>query len=278
MKKLTLLLFWFFLACTAQAQLIIDNAKKEVTKTSGATTTVIAGTAAPAPLGWHSKLVVTSNAANYVGITADYLVLTDGTPSAIGDAKTTGNVSVSAYITTSGVNGLDTGVAAASTWYAAWVIAKADGTVSCLLSASFTAPTLPSGYIYKARVGSAYVKSIGPVALYRFIQRGRMWQFTSEVNEGLSVLNGGTLTSLSVINISAACPTTAVAVWGDFRASASKRTSLSSNNSKTILTCSSGNQDTITLFYLVLETAQEMFYMVESAGSASIEVAGFEDY
>ena len=51
-----------------------------------------------------------------------------------------------------GVDGLDTGVLAASTWYSVWVIS--DGTnVKSLLSLSATAPTMPAGYTFKARVG-----------------------------------------------------------------------------------------------------------------------------
>jgi hypothetical protein len=55
-------------------------------------------------------------------------------------------------ITASGALGLDTGVESADAWYYIWIIAKADGTVSAILSASSTAPTLPAGYIYKRLV------------------------------------------------------------------------------------------------------------------------------
>lgn len=51
-----------------------------------------------------------------------------------------------------GANGLDTGVLAASTWYAVWVIWNGTTTAG-LLSLSATAPTMPAGYTYKARTG-----------------------------------------------------------------------------------------------------------------------------
>lgn len=57
-------------------------------------------------------------------------------------------------ITVAGTNGLDTGAEAASTLYALWIIRKDDGTTSGLLSVSFTAPTMPSGYTTKRRIGS----------------------------------------------------------------------------------------------------------------------------
>ena len=50
---------------------------------------------------------------------------------------------------------LDAGFEAASTWYYVWLIF--DGTtVAGLFSASPTAPVMPSGYTFKARVGAVY--------------------------------------------------------------------------------------------------------------------------
>jgi len=56
----------------------------------------------------------------------------------------------------SGAGGLDTGLKADGNWYYVWAIAKADGTVSALFSLSASAPTMPSGYVYKRRLGAAY--------------------------------------------------------------------------------------------------------------------------
>jgi len=54
---------------------------------------------------------------------------------------------------TVGINALDAGTLANSTWYYLWVIY--DGTtVASLGSTSSTAPTMPSGYTYKALVGA----------------------------------------------------------------------------------------------------------------------------
>ena len=51
-------------------------------------------------------------------------------------------VNLTVDITVSGVNGLDTGSEAASTWYYIWVIYNGT-TVAGLLSTSATAPTMP---------------------------------------------------------------------------------------------------------------------------------------
>lgn len=66
--------------------------------------------------------------------------------------KTLRGVALSINSAAAGANGLDTGVLAASTWYSVWVIWNGTTTAG-LLSLSETAPTLPSGYTHKARVG-----------------------------------------------------------------------------------------------------------------------------
>lgn len=53
-------------------------------------------------------------------------------------------------LTASGVNGLDTGAEANSTWYYLWLIKNpTNGLVRGLLSASATSPTMPAGYTHK---------------------------------------------------------------------------------------------------------------------------------
>lgn len=78
-------------------------------------------------------------------------------------------------ITSSGVDGLDTGAEAGSTWYYIWVIWNATtSTASGLLSLSATAPTMPAGYTYKALVGSVRNGAPGGTAtdFMRFWQVG----------------------------------------------------------------------------------------------------------
>lgn len=64
-------------------------------------------------------------------------------------------------ITASGFNGLDTGSEANSTWYYLWAIAGAGQTSGLVLSASLTAPTLPSGYTESVLISAAYNNSSG---------------------------------------------------------------------------------------------------------------------
>lgn len=81
------------------------------------------------------------------------------------------SVSLTADITASGANGLDTGVEALSTWYALFVITNDSGTlVASLLSTSQT-PTLPSGYTKYRRV--AWVRNNAASNFLPFRQEGR---------------------------------------------------------------------------------------------------------
>ena len=82
-----------------------------------------------------------------VSVSCDQIALYDGSL-----YKIVSSVSLSIAGTTTGANALDTGTIAASTWYSVWVINNGSTTAG-LLSLSATAPTMPSGYTYKTRIG-----------------------------------------------------------------------------------------------------------------------------
>lgn len=63
------------------------------------------------------------------------------------------NPSPDADLTLSGAGGLDTGSASPNTFYHVWAISNGTTTTG-LLSLSSTAPIMPAGYIYKARIGA----------------------------------------------------------------------------------------------------------------------------
>lgn len=101
-------------------------------------------------------LVVTANVTNptyQVDIDADEIMLHNSTPTPF--RATSINLTVD--ISTSGANGLDTGSEAASTNYYLWVIYNPTTTTTAgIISLSKTAPTMPSGYTYKALVGEFF--------------------------------------------------------------------------------------------------------------------------
>ena len=83
--------------------------------------------------------------------------------------------------TTTGALGLDAGSLANSTWYHVFAIAKADGTMSALASTSVSSPTMPSGYIYKRRIGS--FKTDGSAHIIAFSQEGDEFLWSTSVED-----------------------------------------------------------------------------------------------
>jgi len=82
-------------------------------------------------------------------VTADQITMINGA----GQTVSRTNVSFVLNFTVNGANGLDTGALTTSTWYNIWVIDN--GTTGASLgSLSATAPTMPSGYSYKCRIGA----------------------------------------------------------------------------------------------------------------------------
>lgn len=110
------------------------------------------------------KLSTTGTSAP-VTVTADEIVVSDGA----GYYKTLSAVSLSVAGTSVGVaNGLDAGSLVTNQWYSVWVIWNGGATAG-LLSASDVAPTLPSGYSLKARVG--WMKTDGTANKYPLSMR-----------------------------------------------------------------------------------------------------------
>jgi hypothetical protein len=107
-------------------------------------------------------------------ITAGSVVLRNAT----GQSFLASAVSVSPVISASGANGLDTGTLAASTFYYPYVIYNPTTLATAgLFSLSATAPTLPSGYTFFARIGAVRTDSSGSKYLLQMLQYGRRVQY-----------------------------------------------------------------------------------------------------
>lgn len=125
------------------------------------------------PMPGAIGLVIQNNSGTpntQIDITASYAVMvnTSNLP------FTATSVSVTINANTTGANGIDTGALGASTAYFIWLIS--DGTTTAgLLSLSATAPTMPSGYTYKVRVGATFTG--GSSTLLRIIQKGNRGQY-----------------------------------------------------------------------------------------------------
>lgn len=119
-----------------------------------------------------------------VTVTADEISVEDGSNA----YKTLRAVSRTIVATASGADGLDTGSLAASTWYAVFVIAKADGTQAGLLSLSATTPTMPTGYTFKARVGWVRTDGSGNKYPLGFKQAGRFVKYVVAAGSNVAAL------------------------------------------------------------------------------------------
>jgi hypothetical protein len=90
---------------------------------------------------------------------------------------------------TTGANGLDAGSLANSTWYHVYAIGKPDGMTAFLASTSVSAPTMPTGYTFKRRIGS--VKTDGSAHILAFVQDSDKFEWASPVAD-ISATNPGT--------------------------------------------------------------------------------------
>src|SRR6185312_9440382 len=125
--------------------------------------------ATPVPAAFKNLSIKVASTTT-VTVASDFVTTTDGT-----NFKTTA-VSSTINLGTTGANALDTGTIAIDTWYAIWIIAKADGTTEALASTSSSSPTMPTGYTFKARVG--WVRTVHASAtLYGTWQLGRRVQY-----------------------------------------------------------------------------------------------------
>lgn len=95
----------------------------------------------------------------------------------------------SAWAVGTGNGALDTGTIAPSTWYHVWLIARSDtGVVDVLVSTSVSAPTMPTNYDRKRRIGS--MKTNGSSQWTKFTQSYDTFIWQDSVNDGVSVGSG----------------------------------------------------------------------------------------
>lgn len=135
-----------------------------------------------------------------------------------GVSKTVTSPSVTINATVNGANGLDSGSLAAATWYYGYLINNGTTTAG-LLSASATAPALPSGYTYTCRLSAIRTASTSAI-FQRTQQRGADANFTvpSGATVGLPMIISGTSgnvgipTWTSVSSATSFVPTTATRV------------------------------------------------------------------
>lgn len=99
--------------------------------------------------------------------------------------------STSAWAVGTGNGGLDTGAIAATTWYHVYLIRRSDtGVVDVLFSTSASAPTMPTNYGQKRRIGS--VLTNGSSQFVKWIQDGDLFVWDVPVLDVNGAANPGT--------------------------------------------------------------------------------------
>ena len=201
------------------------------------------------------------------------------------------SVSVAPSLAAAGANGLDTGTSAASTWYSVWVIWNGTTTAG-LLSLSATAPTMPSGYTHKARVGWARTDGTANKYPLNFMQFGRRAQYRLGAGTNLTATpvlssgiigspSAGTYTAVSLANF--VPPTTARVFFTGLSASASQAVAPSANygpsngatNAPPFCTSAGSTNNNIAHGELAIEVMS--LYIAADGASCRVYVTGWED-
>lgn len=166
----------------------LDDIALEFSELESSVTAALAAAAlavgTPTPLGL--TITVTSNTA--VQLTAAEVVLADSTGT---NRRRLSSVSVSADITASGANGLDTGTESVSQWYFVYVIWNpTTTTTAALLSTVSSNPVLPSGYTYARRCGA--IRNDASSNFFRTIQYGTQvaYVFGTNPSTNLGIVTG----------------------------------------------------------------------------------------
>ena len=233
--------------------------------------TAVAGAASA--LSFSALSLSATGAGAGVSVTAGEVLLR----SAGGVPKLASAVSLTVDTSTVGANGLDTGTLAASTWYAVWVISNGSTTAG-LVSLSSTAPTMPSGYTFKARVG--WIRTDGTANKFPlpFLQAGEVVEFQPASGTNLTahvdVASGNA--SNAAVSLANFMPPTALVFRAKARYAALNNCSVGSTATSQAYSfdMGSGPSAVITPFELLL-TNRTIYYT--GANGAAITSIGWRD-
>lgn len=139
-----------------------------------------------------------SDANNDIDIAAG-AAIADGDPDEIVLAAAITKRSDAAWAVGSGVGGMDTGSKGTNATLALWLIKRSDtGIADVLFSASASAPTMPSGYDKKRRIG--YVRTDGSGNILAFFQNGDTFTYSVPISD-VTTTNPGTVAVLRTISV-----------------------------------------------------------------------------
>ena len=107
---------------------------------------------------------------------------------------------------TTGLNGIDTGNIAESTWYYAYIVGDSNGVngTGGLISLSANSPTLPAGFDVYRRLGAIYSNASSQFDIFYTVGNATTRQIYYDVPK--SLLSGGSSTSFAAIDCSTIAP------------------------------------------------------------------------
>ena len=142
-------------------------------------TVIASASGATAPLCGTSGLVITNNTSTpntIITVTAAQSLMQTTAGLVINRSSVSININLSTGTVTSTANGMDGEAVGTSQWLYLWLIDNGSAAAG-LAGTSSTAPTMPSGYTYKCRIGTVYIDSSGN--LMRFRQSGQIYAWTT---------------------------------------------------------------------------------------------------
>jgi hypothetical protein len=185
-----------------------------------------------------------------------------------------------------GANGLDVGTLGNNTLYAVYVIGDSTGfnATAGLLSASFSAPTLPAGYDMFRRIGA--VLTSGAAAILDFSQSGRTMWYAAAI---ATAVNAGASTVFALVNVSAMVPSTANSVIlesvltadvGATRTAALKASGSSSAAGQVVMSSPAGTVTSTSLVCpcsTITDTTGVDYLVSNAAAALAVSVFGYVD-
>lgn len=165
-----------------------------------------------------------------------------------------------------GANGIDTGSIGASRIYHLWMISNGS-TFAMLASLSATAPTMPSGYIYKCRAGAISTNSSSQ--LFGFTTIGASTYMLPFQSALTTLATGGSCSTPTLFSVAfSTVPTTVSTVTGTLSTQTSTANGIGLNASILLLANIGAANNVQTQVTVPMTTAQTIWYCSSSAGNA----------
>jgi hypothetical protein len=213
--------------------------------------------------GGYANVFATGSSST-ITITADAVALFNSSGNVFGAAS----VSLSLVVSGSGANGLDTGSIGTNQYHYFAIYNPTTGTVASLASLSATAPTMPSGYTYKRRIG--WFNYSGGITA--FVQRNAQfsWAPTRQLVSGLQAVSAN-------ISLATFCAPAASRVFGTAITN-NNNVTIGDNSGNTLLAIASvtSGQCYYSWSFTPQNATYQMAYLSSSAGGA-LNITGWED-